>query len=113
MSLGPLVHAAKQSRTDANLEGLSSEGRRKTKIMRTIAPIFLLCKPNLTNSQARSKAGIMRLNLDYKMPVIFGVLAVMTEDQVQETSLFFHFQSTGLANAGKLQTDSEPLLTQL
>ena len=57
--------------------------------------------------------GIMRLNLDYKMPVIFGVLAVMTEDQVQETSLFFHFQSTGLANAGKLQTDSEPLLTQL
>ena len=83
MSLGPLVHAAKQPRTDANLEGLSSEGRRRTKIMRTIAPIFLLCKPNLTNSQARSKVGIMRLNLDYKMPVIFGVLAVLTEDQVE------------------------------
>ena len=84
MSLGPLVHAAKQPRTDANLEGLSSEGRRRTKIMRTIAPIFLLCKPNMTNSQARSKVGIMRLNLDYKMPVIFGVLAVMTEDQAKE-----------------------------
>ena len=28
--------------------------------------------------------GIMRLNLDYKMPVIFGVLAVMTEDQAKE-----------------------------